>query len=53
MIVVSHEMSFVRRVAGRLVMLDEGRIVEQGPPAEVFARPKEERTRRFLQEFQW
>jgi polar amino acid transport system ATP-binding protein len=53
MIVVSHEMAFVRRVAGRLVMLDEGRIVEQGPPAEVFARPKEERTRRFLQEFQW
>ena len=53
MIVVSHEMSFVRRVAGRLVMMDEGRIVEQGPPAEVFARPKEERTRRFLQEFQW
>ena len=53
MIVVSHEMSFVRRVAGRLAMMDDGRIVEQGPPAEVFARPKEERTRRFLQEFQW
>jgi polar amino acid transport system ATP-binding protein len=53
MIVVSHEMSFVRRVAGRLVMMDDGRIVEQGPPAEVFARPKEERTRRFLREFQW
>jgi ABC-type polar amino acid transport system ATPase subunit len=53
MIVVSHEMSFVRRVAGRLVMMDEGRIVEQGPPADLFARPKEERTRRFLQEFQW
>jgi ABC-type polar amino acid transport system ATPase subunit len=53
MIVVSHEMSFVRRAAGRLVMIDHGRIVEQGPPAEVFARPKEERTRRFLQEFQW
>jgi polar amino acid transport system ATP-binding protein len=53
MIVVSHEMAFVRRVAGRLVMMDEGRIVEQGSPAEVFARPKEERTRRFLQEFQW
>jgi ABC-type polar amino acid transport system ATPase subunit len=53
MIVVSHEMSFVRRVAGRLAMMDDGRIVEEGPPAEVFARPKEERTRRFLQEFQW
>ena len=53
MIVVSHEMSFVRRVASRLVMLDEGRIVEEGPPAEVFAQPREERTRRFLQEFQW
>jgi ABC-type polar amino acid transport system ATPase subunit len=53
MIVVSHEMSFVRRVASRLVMMDEGRIVEQGPPAEVFARPRQERTRRFLREFQW
>jgi ABC-type polar amino acid transport system ATPase subunit len=40
MIVVSHEMSFVRRVAGRLMMLDEGRIIEQGPPADIFARPR-------------
>jgi ABC-type polar amino acid transport system ATPase subunit len=33
-------------------MMDEGRIVEQGAPAEVFTRPKQERMRRFLQEFQ-
>jgi ABC-type polar amino acid transport system ATPase subunit len=53
MIVVSHEMSFVRRVANRVVVMDRGRIVEQGPPESVFADPQEERTRRFLKEFQW
>jgi polar amino acid transport system ATP-binding protein len=52
MIVVSHEMSFVRKVADRFVMMDEGRIIEEGPPEQVFTRPQEERTRRFLQEFQ-
>ncbi len=53
MIVVSHEMVFVRRVADRVVVMDGGRIVEQGTPDEVFRCPREERTRRFLAEFQW
>jgi glutamine transport system ATP-binding protein len=53
MIVVSHEMAFVRRVADRVVVMDEGRIVEQGSPEELFRNPREDRTRRFLQEFHW
>ena len=48
MLVVSHEMHFAYRVANRIVMFDEGVIIEEGPPAEVFTRAKEERTRRFL-----
>lgn len=53
MLIVSHEMIFVRRVADRVLVMDEGRIIEQGPPEEVFKNPREERTRRFLQEFYW
>jgi polar amino acid transport system ATP-binding protein len=53
MIVVSHEMSFVRRVANRVVVMGDGRIVEEGPPERVFLDPQEDRTRRFLKEFQW
>ena len=48
MLIVSHEMGFVREVADRVIMLDAGRIVEQGPPAEVFDRPKNPRTQAFL-----
>ncbi len=48
MIVVTHEMRFARDVADRVVFMDEGRIVEQGPPSEIFATPREERTKRFL-----
>ncbi|HEV8250367.1 MAG TPA: amino acid ABC transporter ATP-binding protein [Gaiellaceae bacterium] len=48
MVVVTHEMQFAREVGDRVVFMDEGRIVEQGPPSEVLDRPKEERTRRFL-----
>jgi polar amino acid transport system ATP-binding protein len=48
MIVVTHEMHFARDVGDHLIFIDEGRIVEQGKPAEVLDRPKEERTRRFL-----
>jgi polar amino acid transport system ATP-binding protein len=48
MIVVTHEMGFAREVGDRVVMMDLGRIVEQGPPAEFFDNPKEERTKRFL-----
>jgi ABC-type polar amino acid transport system ATPase subunit len=48
MLVVTHEMQFAREVGDRVVFMDEGRIVEQGNPADVLDRPREERTRRFL-----
>ncbi|MCY1138062.1 amino acid ABC transporter ATP-binding protein [Actinoplanes sp. Pm04-4] len=48
MLVVTHEMAFAREVASRVVFMDGGLIVEQGPPAEVFGKPREERTRAFL-----
>ncbi len=48
MILVTHEMGFAREVADRVVFMDAGVIVEQGPPARVFDEPREERTRRFL-----
>ena len=48
MVVVTHEMGFAREVAGRVIFMDEGYIVEQGTPQEVFGNPKEERTRSFL-----
>ncbi|MEZ5294069.1 MAG: amino acid ABC transporter ATP-binding protein [Vicinamibacterales bacterium] len=48
MVVVTHEMGFARRVSDRVLFLDEGRLVEQGPPDALFERPQEERTRRFL-----
>jgi polar amino acid transport system ATP-binding protein len=49
MLVVTHEMQFAREVGDRLVFMDDGRIVEQGFPADVLDRPREERTQRFLQ----
>jgi len=49
MVIVTHEMGFARRVADRVVFMEGGRIVEQAPPAEFFASPREERTRAFLQ----
>jgi polar amino acid transport system ATP-binding protein len=48
MMVVSHEMGFARAAADRVVFMDEGQIIESGPPEELFARPREERTKRFL-----
>jgi polar amino acid transport system ATP-binding protein len=48
MIVVTHEMGFAREVGDLVVLMDEGVIVEEGPPAEVFANPRQERTKRFL-----
>ena len=48
MLVVTHEMQFAREVGDRLVFMDNGRIVEEGRPADVLDNPKEERTRRFL-----
>jgi ABC-type polar amino acid transport system ATPase subunit len=49
MIVVTHEMDFAREVADRVVFMDHGNIVEDGPPAEVFTNPRSPRTRQFLQ----
>src|SRR5471032_3408420 len=48
MIVATHEMGFAREVAHRVIFLDAGRILEQGPPEQVLGSPKEERTREFL-----
>ncbi|HET7480137.1 MAG TPA: amino acid ABC transporter ATP-binding protein [Rubrobacteraceae bacterium] len=48
MVVVTHEMGFARRVADRVVFMDEGRIVEVGPPEHFFQNPENERTKRFL-----
>lgn len=49
MVVVTHEMGFAREVGSRLLFMDEGVILEQGDPREIFAAPKHERTRSFLQ----
>ena len=48
MVVVTHEMGFAREVGSRLLFVDEGRIVEQGDPREIFENPREERTKLFL-----
>ena len=48
MLLVTHEMQFARDFADRVLFFDGGRIVEQGPPEEIFTNPKEERTRAFL-----
>jgi polar amino acid transport system ATP-binding protein len=48
MVVATHEMSFARELADRVYFLDAGRILESGPPAEIFSAPKEPRTQQFL-----
>ena len=53
MVVVTHEMSFARRVGDWVAVFDAGRIVEQGPPEQVFDAPKTERTRDFLSHLGW
>ncbi len=50
-IVVTHEMGFARSVAGKVIFIDQGLIVEQGCPKEMFAAPRHERTRLFLNNF--
>jgi polar amino acid transport system ATP-binding protein len=50
MVVVSHEMRFAREAADRVIFMDKGVIVEQGPPAELFGAPREARTRAFVSE---
>ena len=53
MIVVTHEMSFGRRVAHRVLMFDEGKVIEEGTPDSLFTHATHERTRRFLQQLAW
>ncbi|MBP2032276.1 polar amino acid transport system ATP-binding protein [Clostridium algifaecis] len=48
MIVVTHEMGFAREVADRVIFMDDGKIVEQGKPEDIFSNPKEDRTKSFL-----
>jgi polar amino acid transport system ATP-binding protein len=48
MVVVTHELRFAHHVASSVLMMDEGRIVEEAPPEQFFSAPSEERTRRFL-----
>jgi polar amino acid transport system ATP-binding protein len=49
MLIATHEMSFAREIASRVCFLEEGVILEQGDPSEIFGSPREERTRQFLQ----
>ena len=53
MIVVTHEMSFARRVGDWIVVFDHGKIVEQGPPQQLFDNPAAARTREFLRDLNW
>ena len=48
MVVVTHEMGFARQVADRVVFMADGVVVEEGTPHDIFLRPQEERTRKFL-----
>jgi polar amino acid transport system ATP-binding protein len=50
MLLVTHEMGFARDVSDRVLFMEKGRIVEQGPPALIFSTPRNERTKRFLSE---
>jgi ABC-type polar amino acid transport system ATPase subunit len=52
MVVVSHEMGFARAAADRVLFMDAGVVVEQGPPEQIFAAPREERTRAFIGQIQ-
>ena len=49
MVVVTHEMGFAREVANRVLFMDDGRVIEQGTPDEIFTSPKNDRTKQFLQ----
>jgi polar amino acid transport system ATP-binding protein len=53
MIVVTHEMSFARRVADHVVVFERGAVIEQGPPAQIFDAPLAARTREFLSHLGW
>jgi polar amino acid transport system ATP-binding protein len=49
MLIATHEMSFARDIADRICFLDDGVILEQGPPEQILSRPSEPRTQQFLQ----
>jgi polar amino acid transport system ATP-binding protein len=51
MVVVTHEMGFAKEVADRVVFMDGGKVVEEGPPEQVLAQPREARTREFLKRY--
>ena len=51
MMIVTHEMEFARDVSSRTIFMDQGKIAEDGPPAEIFNNPKNPRTREFLTRF--
>ena len=51
MIIETHEMAFARDVSDKVLFMDDGKILEQGTPEEVFENPKEERTRQFLSRY--
>ena len=48
MVIVTHEMSFAKEVADRIIFMDNGQVVESGTPDQIFNQPKAERTREFL-----
>ena len=51
MVVVTHEMSFARDASDKVIFMADGAVVEEGPPKELFAAPKQERTKAFLEKF--
>ena len=51
MVIVTHEMSFANAVSDRVIFMDEGVVVEEGPPDQVFGNPKQARTKRFLEKY--
>lgn len=52
MIIVTHEMSFAKEIADRIIFMDDGRIIEEGTPEKIFSNPQNERTKRYLERFQ-
>jgi polar amino acid transport system ATP-binding protein len=51
MVIVTHEMQFAREVSDKVLFMDAGVVVEQGPPERIFTKPREERTRQFLERY--
>lgn len=51
MVIVTHEMSFAKAVADRIVFMDGGKIIEEGTPEDIFQKPQSERLKRFLNTF--